>query len=92
MNLKEIKEMITLMNENNLTELELEREGLKIRLRRGGIAMETPNIVIERTNQPEQNITYNATAQQLQANPSEKMTGVEVKSPMVGTFLPRPIT
>ncbi|MFH1093394.1 MAG: acetyl-CoA carboxylase biotin carboxyl carrier protein [Candidatus Omnitrophota bacterium] len=90
MNLKEIKEMITLMNENNLTELELEREGLKIRLRRGGIAMETPNIVIERTNQPEQNITYNATAQQLQANPSEKMTGVEVKSPMVGTFYRAP--
>ena len=34
MNLKEIKEMINLMNENELVELELEKDGLKIRLKR----------------------------------------------------------
>ena len=34
MNIKEIKEMIQLMNENNLTELELEKDGLKIRLKK----------------------------------------------------------
>ena len=33
MNLKEIKEMINLMNENDLMELEVEREGTKIRLK-----------------------------------------------------------
>ena len=33
MNLKEIKEMIQLMNENNLSELEMEEDGLKIRLK-----------------------------------------------------------
>jgi hypothetical protein len=31
MNIKEIKEMINLMNENNLLELEIEREGLRIK-------------------------------------------------------------
>jgi len=30
MNLKEIKEMINLMNENGLMELEIEREGMRV--------------------------------------------------------------
>ncbi|MEK7868212.1 MAG: hypothetical protein AAB157_02425 [Candidatus Omnitrophota bacterium] len=34
MNLKEIKELIALMNENELMELEVERDGMKIRLRK----------------------------------------------------------
>lgn len=34
MNLKEIKEMIALMNENDLTEIEVEREGSKIKIKR----------------------------------------------------------
>ncbi len=32
MNLKEIREMISLMNENELMEIEVEREGTKIKL------------------------------------------------------------
>jgi hypothetical protein len=36
MNIKEIKEMINLMNENNLIELEIEKEGMRIRLRKTG--------------------------------------------------------
>ena len=34
MNLKEIKEMINLMNENGLEELEIEREGMKVKIKR----------------------------------------------------------
>ena len=34
MNLKEIREMIKLMNENDLTEIEVEREGTKIKLKK----------------------------------------------------------
>ncbi|MBU3912156.1 MAG: acetyl-CoA carboxylase biotin carboxyl carrier protein [Candidatus Omnitrophica bacterium] len=34
MNLKEIKELINLMNENDLLELEIEREGTKIRIKK----------------------------------------------------------
>lgn len=93
MNLKEIKEMISLMQENNLTELELEREGLKIRLRRGGAAAGAgaPNIVIERTPQAEQNMVY-AQPQQQSAAPQApaKSSGLEVKAPMVGTFYRAP--
>ncbi len=90
MNLKEIKEMIKLMHDNNLTELELEREGLKIRLRREGNAAGSPSIVLERTNQPDQNIMYNVPAQPSELRPVEKSPGIEVKSPMVGTFYRAP--
>lgn len=34
MNLKEIKEIISLMNENDLSEIEIERDGLKLKLKK----------------------------------------------------------
>jgi hypothetical protein len=34
MNIKEIKEMINLMNENGLAELEIEKDGMRIRLKK----------------------------------------------------------
>ncbi len=36
MNIKELKEMVSLMEEHGLSELELEKEGLKIKLKKGG--------------------------------------------------------
>ena len=46
LNLKELKELIALMNENQLAEIELEREGMKVRLRKAAAAEE--GVVIER--------------------------------------------
>ena len=37
MNLKEIKEIITLMNENDLAEIEIERDGLKLKLKKNSL-------------------------------------------------------
>ena len=37
MNLKEIKEMINLMNENNLIELEIERDGARIKIKKASL-------------------------------------------------------
>ena len=34
MNLKEIKEILALMSENNLNEIEIERDGLKLKLKK----------------------------------------------------------
>ena len=34
MNLKEIKEVINLMTENDLAEIEIEREGLKLKIKK----------------------------------------------------------
>ena len=91
MNLKEIKEMILLMKENNLTELELEREGLKIRLTRANAkaASDAPGVIIERLAPPMQQqtvIQQPATAPIAQSDPNL----LEIKSPMVGTFYRAP--
>lgn len=85
MNLKEIKEMINLMNENNLVELEVERDGLKIRLKKGrGVEVEEVEEVTPPLPQ--------------KAPPAEERAGVkrevaniiEIKAPMVGTFYRTP--
>ncbi len=90
MNLKEIKEMITLMNENDLTELELEREGLKIRLRRGSGGCEDSGMIVERYR-PQQ-IASQSLPQEgsIPAQQPEGKDYAEVKSPMVGTFYRAP--
>jgi oxaloacetate decarboxylase alpha subunit len=91
MNLKEIKEMISLMNENNLMELEIEREGMRIKLKRSGgeIAGQRVPVIeykIEPTAAFQQSLTSHKGA------PGEKPAGntVEIKSPMVGTFYRAP--
>ena len=87
MNLKEIKEMIQLMNENGLSEFEMEKDGLKIRLRKGPSGVMEPNIVYESRAgiQPlsAQILAKENTSAATQAK-------IQVKSPMVGTFYTAP--
>jgi len=94
MNLKEIKEMIILMNENNLTELELEREGLKIKLRRGSGNENAPGYFIERPNVPEAALTYTpqvpAKDESSKTAPAVEKNTAAIKAPMVGTFYRAP--
>lgn len=89
MNVKEIKEMITLMNENNLQELELEREGLRLRLKK-----EPKPGVFENISEPnikfiQQNPEKEKASLPEEAAPKQKK-GIEIKSPMVGTFYRSP--
>ncbi|MBL7071315.1 MAG: acetyl-CoA carboxylase biotin carboxyl carrier protein [Candidatus Omnitrophica bacterium] len=88
MNIKEIKEMIILMNENNLSEFELEKQGLKIRLRKGSDGLVEKVIerpvapVLSAANAPQAGPGGTAQAAASKAN--------EIKSPMVGTFYAAP--
>jgi len=87
MNLKEIKDIINLMNENDLTEIEVEREGTKIKIKKSsdngsGVYSHGPG-------------TYHVHAQPApQASPGVEAPVVsnrlEIKSPMVGTFYRAP--
>jgi len=88
MNLKEIKEMINLMNENNLMELEVEREGTKIKIKRAfnGPAGLNPNGPVEyRVDavpaSPAGNVPVSTA-------PAKNLK--EITSPMVGTFYRAP--
>jgi oxaloacetate decarboxylase alpha subunit len=83
-NLKELKELIALMNEHQLVEMELEREGTKVRLRKAGSSEES--VLVQRiAAAPQAAGGAPAPVEQLPA-----ASGVEIKSPMVGTFYRAP--
>ena len=89
MNIKEIKEMINLMNENGLAELEVEKDDMRIRLKKTANGFEGFDGA-----QPlqGQNVPIAAAKAQNVQEPEEKSTvkTVEIKSPMVGTFYRAP--
>ena len=88
MNLKELKELIALMNEHQLVEIELEREGMKIRLRKAG-AGTGDGVVVERAAAAHPVPAASAPVP-VPEPAAPKISGLEVKSPMVGTFYRAP--
>jgi acetyl-CoA carboxylase biotin carboxyl carrier protein len=88
MNLKEIKEMINLMNENNLMELEVEKDGMRIRLKKSSSGTEEAHgpIIVERQNLSE--VAGQKPMPELAGMPA--VNAVEIKAPMVGTFYRAP--
>jgi acetyl-CoA carboxylase biotin carboxyl carrier protein len=88
-NIKEIKEMLTLMNENGLVELEIEKDGMRIKLKKssGGPEILSGPIMVER----EKILEAGAAAKEAGpvAQKSEAKT-VEIRAPMVGTFYRAP--
>ncbi|PIQ87662.1 MAG: acetyl-CoA carboxylase, biotin carboxyl carrier protein [Candidatus Omnitrophica bacterium CG11_big_fil_rev_8_21_14_0_20_43_6] len=90
MNIKEIKEMINLMNENGLAELEVEKDDMRIRLKKTATGFEGSQspIIYSAQSVPAPagvNVQSAPTAE-------EKIVikTVEIKSPMVGTFYRAP--
>ncbi|MFH1190476.1 MAG: acetyl-CoA carboxylase biotin carboxyl carrier protein [Candidatus Omnitrophota bacterium] len=81
MYIKEIKDMINLMNENSLTELEIEKEGVRIKLRKGAGGIER---AVELAPAPQ--AVPQAEKPIAAAPAAENKSAVEIKSPMVGTF------
>ena len=91
MNLKEIKEIITLMNENNLNEIEIEREGLKLKLKKSaeGVIVGGPtHYAVESLPAPKAASAIAVSASSGAADVSKN--NKDIKSPMVGTFYRSP--
>ncbi len=88
MTIKELKEMIALMQEHGLTELEIEKNGFKIRLKKGA----TGAIVKEETQVqiPVPVSHVKQVASPVPASEVEEVGVVIVRSPMVGTFYAAP--
>jgi acetyl-CoA carboxylase biotin carboxyl carrier protein len=89
MNLKELKELIALMDENKLTELEIEREGMRIKLKRlpeGGFS-QTVEALPPAFASKAASAAPPAVAQPA-SEPAKKF--LEIKAPMVGTFYAAP--
>ena len=81
MYIKEIKDMINLMNENSLTELEIEKEGVRIKLRKGSGGIERAVELV-----PASQAVSQADKPAAAAEKTETKNTLDVKSPMVGTF------
>ena len=86
MNVKELKEMIALMNENGLVEIEIEREGQRIRIRKGiaGIPEETQEKYIIQPS------SVSPAAPVVKETAPSEAKRIEIKAPMVGTFYRAP--
>ena len=89
MNLKELKELIEMLKDTDISEVEIERSGVKVRLRKGGDV--TYHHAMPRMDHPPAAIVAPAiqvapaAAAEKPAEPV-KTTQIKVTSPIVGTF------
>lgn len=86
MNLKEIKEIISLMNEHNLSEIEVEKGDQKIKLKK--TSPSTQEVLVERTpivsaGPP---VTHPVPEVSAAKPEAEGRKLIEIKAPIVGTF------
>jgi acetyl-CoA carboxylase biotin carboxyl carrier protein len=92
--LKDIKAIIDLMKKNSIAEFEMEKEGFKIRLKRGvnGTLAVTPTEDVQTMAYPIQSSAPVAAVMptSLQASLPVVSSEIEIKSPMVGTFYRAP--
>ncbi len=92
MNLKELKELIEMLKDTDISEVEIERSGVKVRIRKGGDVtyhpamprMEYPPAAIVAPAMVETPVPA-APAAEKPAEPA-KTSQVKVTSPIVGTF------
>ena len=86
MTIKELKEMINLMQEHGLTELEIEKNGFKIRLKKGSSGAIVQEETYSQTRlSREEKVSQAAELQQV-----EEAGVTIIRSPMVGTFYAAP--
>lgn len=90
MNIKEIKELINLMNENALTEFELERDGLRIRLKKGAGGAIEGGIVEKGATLPPATVSEVSLPSAAEATKESGVKRFEIKAPIVGTFYRAP--
>ena len=91
MNLKELKELIELMNENGLTELEVERDGMTIKLKKSSETGSIHPVAYTIPTIPTPPAAAKPAAEAPAAGPAAAASNLkDVKSPMVGTFYRAP--
>jgi acetyl-CoA carboxylase biotin carboxyl carrier protein len=88
MNLKELRELIDLVKSSELTELEWERSGVRIRICRSASPAARPapgdNFVVGRS--PAQGAPPALDTREATTEPATDSGGVPIRSPIVGTF------
>ena len=91
MNLKEIKEIVKLMNENDLSEIQVEREGSKLKVKKGADAVSAPAVLpAPAAASVPAPASAPAASEPAKTAPVQSANHVEITSPMVGTFYRSP--
>ena len=81
MELKKVRELVKIMEGNNISTLELTEGDVKIRLEKGNSAQVSNNVVSTISETKPQVVTH-----EISQSVATKPSGIEVKSPMVGVF------
>src|SRR6188508_2643525 len=94
MNLDDIKQILDLVREHDLSEFELERDGLKVRIRKSGheVAFVAPTHVMAppASAAPSPAAPASPTATGPQGPDAESVDLAVIKAPIVGTFYRSP--
>jgi acetyl-CoA carboxylase biotin carboxyl carrier protein len=93
MNIKRVQELVELMTGNDLTEVEIEEEGVKIRIIRKGDQIESqmPHPQMTQAHLMQMSIPQAVSPQaHAEAAKEDSKKYIEIKSPMVGTFYRSP--
>jgi acetyl-CoA carboxylase biotin carboxyl carrier protein len=88
MDLNDIRQILDLVREHDLAELEIERDGLKVRVRKAGAVMSlaAPAVAPTLVAGPAQLAPAPAPSAPARAEEPEGMELAVIKSPIVGTF------
>jgi len=86
--LKDIKAILDMMKKNSVSEFEMEKEGFKIRLKRGDGSV-APMVQYEEPAQLSY-VTQSASGAPAALPVPAPVSGIEIKSPMIGTFYRSP--
>ncbi|MBF0493567.1 MAG: acetyl-CoA carboxylase biotin carboxyl carrier protein [Candidatus Omnitrophica bacterium] len=87
MNIKQIQALAEIMNENNLTEVEIDHEGTKVRLiKKSAGAVEHQYIPMPLQQVASVNSSQGQPVSEAKPEVKPANKGTEVKAPMVGTF------
>lgn len=89
-NLKELKELIKILDETDISELSLESDGVKVAIRKGVRTAAPAAEPLVAVPQEKPTVTVAEPAEATPAAPALPVDAVEVTAPMVGTFYRSP--
>ena len=90
MDFKDIKSIVDLMKKNSLSELEMEKEGFKIKLRRASEEGRPEEVQVQHYLPPAAPAAPAEVPVAVPVPASAPATDPEIKSPMIGTFYRKP--
>ncbi len=90
MELKDIKELVEMLNETDISEINLESDGTKVSIRKGGKVVAQEATVTTPIVEEIKDTQQAAAPQQSQVEERPVVSGEKIEAPMVGTFYQSP--